>query len=171
MPAACSNRTAACATSGVAGAGLATTELPAASAAVIWPMKIASGKFQGLMHTNTPRPCSDSVLSSPGRAVQLGGRGEQLAGARRVVAAEVHRLAQLRHRIRQRLAGLAYQETQELAAPRLERSGGALQAGGPLGRRGRIPGGLRRPGRLERPADLRSGRIAGEADDDARVSG
>ena len=55
----------ACATSGVAGAGLATTALPAMSAAVICPVKIASGKFQGLMHTNTPRPCSVSVLRSP----------------------------------------------------------------------------------------------------------
>ena len=51
--------------SGVAGAGLAITVLPAPSAAVIWPVKMASGKFHGLMHTNTPRPCSDSVLRSP----------------------------------------------------------------------------------------------------------
>ena len=55
----------ACAISGVAGAGLATTALPAASAAVICPVKIASGKFHGLMQTNTPRPCSESVLRSP----------------------------------------------------------------------------------------------------------
>jgi hypothetical protein len=44
---------------------LAITLLPAASAAVTWPMKIASGKFHGLMHTNSPRPCSCSSLDSP----------------------------------------------------------------------------------------------------------
>jgi len=50
------NRTAAAATNGVCSAGLATTALPAASAAVICPVKIASGKFHGLMQTKTPRP-------------------------------------------------------------------------------------------------------------------
>ena len=55
----------ACAMSGVAGAGFATTALPATSAAVICPVKIASGKFHGLMQTNTPRPCSECVLRSP----------------------------------------------------------------------------------------------------------
>ena len=44
------------ATSGVCSAGLATTQFPAASAAAIWPMKIASGKFQGEMQIKTPRP-------------------------------------------------------------------------------------------------------------------
>ncbi len=29
------------------------------------PAKMASGKFQGLMQANTPRPCSDSSLLSP----------------------------------------------------------------------------------------------------------
>jgi hypothetical protein len=32
----------------------------AASAALTWPRKIASGKFHGLMQTNTPRPCRNS---------------------------------------------------------------------------------------------------------------
>jgi hypothetical protein len=32
---------------GVCSAGLASTALPAASAAAIWPVKMASGKFQG----------------------------------------------------------------------------------------------------------------------------
>ena len=40
--------------SGVSSAGLAITELPAASAAATWPVKIASGKFQGLMQTTRP---------------------------------------------------------------------------------------------------------------------
>ncbi len=42
------------ATSGVCSAGLARTVLPAASAAATWPTKMASGKFQGLMHTTGP---------------------------------------------------------------------------------------------------------------------
>ena len=53
-PAACSARTAAAATSGVCSAGLASTVLPAASAAATWPVKIASGKFHGLMQTTGP---------------------------------------------------------------------------------------------------------------------
>jgi hypothetical protein len=59
------------ATPGVCSAGLASTVLPVASAAATWPMKIASGKFHGLMQTHTPRPprCN-SLLSpvGPGRA-------------------------------------------------------------------------------------------------------
>ena len=64
-PASCSSRTAAAAISGVCSAGLATTALPAASAAATWPVKIASGKFHGLMQTNTPRPRWCSSLVSP----------------------------------------------------------------------------------------------------------
>ena len=56
---------AAAAMSGVCSAGLATTALPAPSAAATWPVKIASGKFHGLMQANTPRPCSAISLSSP----------------------------------------------------------------------------------------------------------
>ena len=56
MPASCRMRTASAAISGVCSAGLATTLLPAASAALTCPRKIASGKFHGLMQTNTPRP-------------------------------------------------------------------------------------------------------------------
>ncbi len=55
-PASCRMRTASAAISGVCSAGLATTALPATSAALTWPRKIESGKFHGLMHTNTPRP-------------------------------------------------------------------------------------------------------------------
>jgi hypothetical protein len=47
MPAANRWRIAAVAVSGVCSAGLAMTALPAASAAAIWPVKIASGKFHG----------------------------------------------------------------------------------------------------------------------------
>ena len=64
-PASCSRRTAAAAIRGVCSAGLATTALPAISAAVTWPRKIASGKFHGDIATNTPRPRSSSTLLSP----------------------------------------------------------------------------------------------------------
>jgi len=50
---------------GVCSAGLASTGLPAASAAAIWPVKIASGKFHGDMQANGPRARSSSVLRSP----------------------------------------------------------------------------------------------------------
>ena len=65
MPASCSSRTASAAISGVCSAGLATTALPAISAAVTWPEKIASGKFHGDIATKTPRPRSRSTLLSP----------------------------------------------------------------------------------------------------------
>jgi hypothetical protein len=55
-------RTAAAPANGVCSAGFAITALPAASAAAICPVKIASGKFQGLMQAKTPRPCSSSAL-------------------------------------------------------------------------------------------------------------
>ena len=53
------------ATIGVCSAGLASTGLPAASAAATWPVKMASGKFHGEMQANGPRPRSSSVLVSP----------------------------------------------------------------------------------------------------------
>ncbi len=64
-PAWCNSATARAAINGVCSAGLAMTALPAANAALTWPRKIASGKFQGLMQANTPRPCKDSSLRSP----------------------------------------------------------------------------------------------------------
>ncbi|SAI07272.1 Uncharacterised protein [Bordetella trematum] len=52
---ACHNKPTACAaTRLVCSAGLASTVLPAASAAATWPVKIASGKFQGLMQVTGP---------------------------------------------------------------------------------------------------------------------
>lgn len=50
---------------GVCRRGFASTALPAASAAAIWPVKIASGKFHGLMHTKVPRPRSSRWFVSP----------------------------------------------------------------------------------------------------------
>ena len=44
----------------VCAAGLASTQLPATSAAATWPRKIASGKFHGLMQAKMPRPSKNS---------------------------------------------------------------------------------------------------------------
>ena len=65
MPDSWSSATASAAIRGVCSAGFATTVFPAASAAVTWPMKIASGKFQGEIATNGPRPVSRKVFRSP----------------------------------------------------------------------------------------------------------
>ena len=65
IPAACMSLTASKAINGVSSAGFAITVLPAMRAAEICPAKMASGKFQGLMHTNTPRPCRLNSLDSP----------------------------------------------------------------------------------------------------------
>ena len=54
-PASCSSATARAAISGVCSAGLAIAGLPATSAAAICPVKIASGKFHGLMQRKGPR--------------------------------------------------------------------------------------------------------------------
>ena len=77
-PASCSSATKRAATNGVGSAGFATTALPAASAAVTCPAKIASGKFHGLMHANTPRPCSDKSFDSPVGPVKRAGSAKQL---------------------------------------------------------------------------------------------
>ena len=58
-PASSSFSTPQAAIAGVVSAGLASTALPAARAAAIWPVKIASGKFHGEMQVKMPRgPCS-----------------------------------------------------------------------------------------------------------------
>ncbi len=48
--------------------------------AAIWPVKMASGKFHGLMQTKTPRPCSSSRLVSPTGPVSGLGPGELALG-------------------------------------------------------------------------------------------
>jgi hypothetical protein len=65
-------RRARAAISGVASAGLASTALPAASAAAIWPVKMASGKFHGLMQVKTPR--GGRSAPSRGRRSSAGNR-------------------------------------------------------------------------------------------------
>jgi hypothetical protein len=78
--------------SGVCSAGLASTALPAISAAAIWPVKMASGKFHGLI-------AGDDAARGTGRGLALGG----------VIAQEIHRLAQFAHGVGQGLSGLARQ--------------------------------------------------------------
>ena len=54
MPACSNSCTASAAVALLCSAGLASTALPAASAAATWPVKIANGKFHGLMQATTP---------------------------------------------------------------------------------------------------------------------
>ena len=64
-PAECKSLTVSKAIRGVCSAGLATTQLPAASAPAICPVKIANGKFHGLMQMKIPRPRMRNSLLSP----------------------------------------------------------------------------------------------------------
>ena len=64
-PASWRMRIASAATSGVSSAGLAMTTLPAAKAALACPMKIASGKFHGLMQATTPSGRCVALAKSP----------------------------------------------------------------------------------------------------------
>jgi hypothetical protein len=59
-PASCRSATVRAAISGVCSAGFAMTALPAARQAETWPLKIASGKFQGEMQTMIPRGLPES---------------------------------------------------------------------------------------------------------------
>ena len=114
-PAACSARTAAAATSGVCSAGLASTTLPAASAAATWPVKIASGKFHGLMHTTGPS----------GSCVALSKSRRTCGG---VVAQEVDRLAHLGDGVGAGLAGLAHEQRRSALRCRLRAGRRRLRA-------------------------------------------
>ncbi len=64
-PARYARSTARAAIAGVCGAGFATTLLPVTRAAATCPRKIASGKFQGAIATQTPRPSWRNTLRSP----------------------------------------------------------------------------------------------------------
>ena len=50
-------------------AGFITTVLPVASAAVVMPVNIASGKFQGAITAVTPRGTYSKRFSSPGTSL------------------------------------------------------------------------------------------------------
>ena len=137
MPASCNRRTAAAAVSGVCSAGLATTALPAASAAATWPVKIASGKFHGEMQAKTPRPCNVDLVALAGWAGQELGGGEIGAGAQRVIAQAIDRFAQFGDRRRDRAPALADDPRDQLGAVALVEVGGVFEDRGalPAGRR------------------------------------
>ena len=107
-------------------------------------------------HERTPAVQRERVALTR-RATQFLRGTEQLTRAGRVVATEVHRFAQFRHCIRQRLARFPHQQAQKLPATRLQRIRRALKAGGALSSRQRIPGRLggagasSAPGRSPRP--------------------
>ncbi len=50
---------------GVCSAGFAITAFPAINAATTCPVKMANGKFHGLIQTKTPRPSINKRFSSP----------------------------------------------------------------------------------------------------------
>ena len=127
MPASCNRRTASAAISGVCSAGFATTALPAISAAVTWPRKIASGKFHGEIATKTPRPRSAQHIALAGRARHGLAVAEQFAALRGIIAAEIDGLAHFRERVVQRLAALALQQRDEMRRALLQQVGGLLQ--------------------------------------------
>ena len=77
--------------------------LPAASAAATWPVKIASGKFHGLMQATGPSGRCVSALSVS-------------RDLRRIVAQKVRRLAHFAERVWQRLAGFAHDQRRSVAA-------------------------------------------------------
>ena len=121
------------------------TALPAASAAAIWPVKIASGKFHGVMQAKTPRPCSASWLRSPVGPGSALGRGEIGARAQRVVAQIVDRLAHLGERRRDRLPAFADDERHQLGAMlALVEIGRAFEDRARARRPACVPGRLRR---------------------------
>ena len=113
---------------GVCSAGLASTALPAASAAAIWPVKIASGKFHGAMQANGAAAAAASACCvspvGPGSAT---GPMNRRRASRRVVAQEIDRLAHVGLRGGQRLAGLAHDHGHQARPVALEQVGGAVE--------------------------------------------
>ena len=110
---------------GVCSAGFAITVLPAASAAATWPVKMASGKFHGLMQANTPRPWSRSSLRSPaGPASSL--RGKTDFCLQRVVTTKIGGLAHFCDRVAISAAAFAHDERHQLDHVRFQPVGGTL---------------------------------------------
>ena len=145
-PASNSNSIARVAINGVCSAGFASTALPAASAAAIWPVKMANGKFQGLMQQNTPRPCSFSSLLSPvgpGRRTPAPNSWRRAIG---VVAQEVDRLAHFGNAVWNRAAALAHAISNQFRQVLFVEIRGLLQNFSAFTGRRRIPLQLRRHG-------------------------
>jgi hypothetical protein len=143
-PASCRMRTASAAISGVSSAGLASTGLPATSAAATWPVKIASGKFHGLMQTTGPSgACAGPSVRAPARRSSAGSRSPRAPRRWRWAAT-------CRLRARSARAGLGH--------------AGLHDIGGASSRRRDRPGGRSPDGRgLAPPAQPRGSTGAGVA--------
>ena len=121
---------------GDCSAGLRTTELPAASAAVVIPAAIANGKFQGRDDRHhAARPVRHRVaLAGDLRQRCALAEPDSLA---RVVLAEVDRLADVRVRLGPRLRALPHGEGGESESPvAQDRSRLHEDFGAPLSRAG-----------------------------------
>ena len=139
---------------GVCSAGLASTALPAASAAATCPVKIASGKFHGDDAGEDAAPVQRQRVALARRPGQRHRAGEQAPRLRRVIAQEIDRLAHVALRVLQRLAGLAHDHRHEARLVALEQIGGAVQY---LARAWRRPACSSRARALDRALDRRVG--------------
>ena len=100
------------------------------------------------------------------RSLQHLGRAELLLGQHGVVAAEVGRLAHLRHRVRQGLARLRGEQGHQAVGVGLQRVAHGAQHPRPLGAAETVPGRLGAAGQLEGAVDVgraRLGRLAQHA--------
>ena len=91
---------------------------------------MASGKFQGEMQANTPRPCKAELVALAGRALELARRGEAPPRLRRRVTEVIDRLAKIALRIAERLARFPHHQPHQRRAVCLEQIGGAVEDGG-----------------------------------------
>ena len=170
-PACSSSAMARAAISGVCSAGLAATALPAASAAAIWPVKIASGKFHGEMAANTPRPPMCPGVAFASGPAQLARRGKILARLQRIPAAEVSGLAHFGNTVCQCLAGFARQQRQQFIARGLDRIGGAFEHLGAMRATGAVPGTPATRELVQFGIDLGGAGIVDAADNDPPIGG
>jgi hypothetical protein len=130
--------------SGVCSAGLASTALPAASAAATWPVKIASGKFHGLMQANTPRPCS-TIRCSRRSAPAAAAAAEVRPGARARSSAGSPPPRAPRRAVGHGLAGLAHAQRHQFSPVFGSKASAARSRMAARSRRPAVPGGLARP--------------------------
>ncbi len=130
-----------------------------------------SERRRDLARRRSPAGSSRERCRPPGPSGRWSAVVELGLGAGGVVAAEIDRLPNLGHGVGDRLAGFAHGEADERADVRLEKVGGALEAGGTLGDPGRGPclgGGF---GRSQGPGHLVGAGLANEPDDVPVVGG
>ena len=95
-------------------------------------------------------PAKREAVLLPGRPGQKLALAEMRARLRRVIAAEIDRLADFGERVIERLAGLGLQEGDEAPVPCLDEIGRALEASGAFRGRRHVPGGRRASRALDR---------------------